>query len=306
MGVPLCLSTPWAWGAEQHGGMDPAQHRAGCSGSTGHRTALGSAPGPYEDVCLGCCRGHCTGHCIGRCTGHCMGHCTGHCMGFCMGFCTGHCTGLCMGCCMGCCMGHGMGYPEPRLGGGVAAASDLVPTSSAGSDPSAGQHCSLLAAGTRAGGCQSGSVPAPGRALLGLLLLPPRTAALRSPRGSPLVSRGRCHSPRGSRLKSVSCVLRASLGVPCSSKAYGGPGVAGQSLCSFSVPAAGRVVWGLMMGPGVKEQHCCSVQSRHPHSTSQAPGDRTSPQTGCMQCQAEGHLTAPPSHTQHPAGSLPS
>lgn len=59
-----------------------------------------------------------------------------------------------------------------------------------------------------------------------------------------------------------------------------------------------------VMEPGLKEQHCCSVQNRHPHRTSQATGDRTSTQTGCMQCQAEGHLTAPSFHTQHPAGSL--
>lgn len=68
----MCLSTTPAQDAEQHSGIDPAQHRAGCSGSAGHRTALGSAPGLYKDICLGCCMGHCTGHCTGHCVGRCM------------------------------------------------------------------------------------------------------------------------------------------------------------------------------------------------------------------------------------------
>lgn len=33
VGDPLCLSTPRAQDAEQHSGIDPAQHRAGRSGS---------------------------------------------------------------------------------------------------------------------------------------------------------------------------------------------------------------------------------------------------------------------------------
>lgn len=150
---------------------------------------------------------------------------------------TGHCVGHGMGCCTGLCMG----YPSPGSERGVAAASDVLQTSPAGSSPSAGQHCSLLAAGTRGGRLPKRIGSGTGKSFAGAdaaaqncsaAITAGVTACLMGP-----VS-------RGSRPKSVSCVLRVSLGVPCSSKTNGGPGIAGESLGSRSVPAAGRVVWG--------------------------------------------------------------
>lgn len=125
----------------------------------------------------------------------------------------------------------------------VAAASDLVQTSPAGSSPSAGQHCSLLAAGTRGGRLPKRIGSGTEKSFAGFGAAAQNCSAAATA-GVTACLLGPVSLP--ARISAEICKLCSAgvLGSPMQLQTYGGPGIAGESLGSFSLSAPGRVVWG--------------------------------------------------------------